>query len=105
LVTAGFLNRVQIRALKILDEREHEECLVVEVPYNRRHLLPLEICDGAEATFTGDELIAVTFSPNGDGLQQSIRPYRSFEVSERAGVKVAAWLKGIGPNTRRCDSL
>src|SRR6188472_3742527 len=56
LVALGLLERVEIGALEILDERQGEHRPVVEVSDDGGDLGPAEPADRAQATLTSDEL-------------------------------------------------
>src|SRR5579885_1065769 len=105
-VDAGFFNRVQVLALKILDQGYLQGHLVGEFPHERRNLLQPGSHGGTPATLTGHELIAAADAAHDDRLQNARRPNRAGQLLERLFGKTCARLKraridGLDRNQKR----
>ena len=109
LVGAGGLDRVEVRALEILHERELETVT---------HVVPNDGGDGRlardarrqHATVTGHELVGVTLPRNHYWLQHTVPGYRCRELGDAVGVEIGARLLRIGADplerdVRRSDRL
>ena len=70
-IAACFFDRVQVRALEILDQCQDEHGLIVELPNDRWNLSPAEVGSGAETTLAGDQLEGIALPANCDRLQQA----------------------------------
>ena len=78
-ISARLLERIQIRALEILDERENQHGPIVEIANDRRNLSPAEVGGGPHATLAGNQLEGVAVAANADRLQQATRLKRRLE--------------------------
>ena len=58
-IGVGRLERIEILALEVLDERELELIAIGELPDDRRDPLEAGCLGGAEAALAGDQLVAV----------------------------------------------
>ena len=68
----GLLDRVQVAALDVLDQRRLEDLLVVEFHDVDWHFRESGGLGSAEPPFAGDELIAVLGRPNDQWLQHAV---------------------------------
>src|SRR3989442_1144912 len=91
LVGARGLDRVEVRALEILHERELETVT---------HVVPDDGRDGRlagdarrqDATVAGHELVGVTLPRNHYWLQDTVAGYRCRQLRDALGVEIGAWL-------------
>ena len=102
-VAARLFDGVQVCALKILDERQNQHGLVVEVPHDGRNLRPAESRGGTKATFAGDELERISTTPHGYGLKEPARLERCLELSQLRGVELATRLERVCANARELN--
>src|SRR4051812_25799518 len=95
LVTARLVDRVEIAALQVLDEREHETRAIVEILDQRRNLRPAEVGDRPQPPLAGDELVCIAGSSYCYRLQEPTSSNRSFELGEFFRIKDLARLKRV----------
>ena len=91
----GFVDRVEVGALKVLDEREHGAGSIAGLEDARGDGLLADELEGAEAAFAGDELVAVLHLADDDRLHE---PFGADGVSEflhLGVVEITARLAGI----------
>ena len=100
-IAAGLFDRVEVRALEIFDERQHQHRAVVEVANDRRDLRPAEVGRGAEASLAGDQLERVALSADGYRLKQSARLERRLELRQLRRIEFATRLKRVRANRDR----
>ena len=63
---------VEILALQVLDHRQLEDALVVEVEHPRGNLVELGLDAGAQPALAGDELVAHAHGPDQDRLEHAV---------------------------------
>ncbi len=100
LVARGLVDRREVVTLQILDERERQQRLVVDVFHDGRNLRPAEPRRCAPAPLARDQLEPAVPRPHQDGLQQSRRLDRRDQLVERPFVHSRTRLKRIGPHAR-----
>src|SRR5258708_31906246 len=82
-VTASLVDRRQIVALQVLDQRQRQQRAIIGVALYGGGALPAELLAGAEPAFAGDQLerpLAARRLPHDDRLQQSRLFYRRGEL-------------------------
>ncbi len=97
LVRGRLLQRVELRAVQVLQQRVPQQVVVGRVAHDRGD--PLEPClaRGPPAPLPGDELVAVgTGRPHHDRLQQPDLADRVDELAERLLVEDGPWLTRVG---------
>src|SRR5207237_1177388 len=99
LVAFRLFDRVQVGALEVLDERQREQRLIVNLLHDGRNLRPAEAGRGSVAALAGDELVASASGRGSDGdrLQQAARLEARLQISQFLGAELLAGLVGIGP--------
>jgi hypothetical protein len=92
----GLLDRVEVGALEVLDERQLEHHVVAD-PFadDRGDHRKADGLRGAPPAFAGDQLIAPRRGADDDGLQDAVRADARLELGERLGSENAAWLEGV----------
>ena len=91
--TARLLNGIEVGALQVLDEAEHE--LLVAAGFgadDRRHAGEAGHARGAPAAFAGDELVALEVPADEQRLQHAVLTNRLRELAERLRVEARAHL-------------
>ena len=101
LITLRFFNRVQVAPLEILDEREREHRLIVELANVHRNVAPTEFLDRPETPLTGHEFKSGSARPDQKWLQQAICLNAGAEVIQLSRVEVLSGLQGVGRD--RCN--
>ena len=96
LIRLGFLDRVQILALDIFDQRDLERGGVVEVAHDNRDFMETRALGGAPAALTGNDLIGAAVRADNDGLDHAARGDRGREFVQRGFIETAAGLAGVG---------
>ncbi len=74
LVAARLVDRRQVGALQVLDQRDLQRFEIVEGPHHHRHVVQLRLLRRAPAPLAGDDLVGVGIArhrPHQDGLQQT----------------------------------
>jgi hypothetical protein len=95
-----FIDRREIVALQVLDQREGEQRAVVHFLHDRGDLRPAESLGGTPATLAGDQLVAAVARAHDDGLEQSRRLHRVGEIGELCFVDPGPRLKRVGSHAR-----
>ena len=103
LVGVGLLDRVQILALDILDQRELGRRRIVDVADDRRDRVELRALRRAPAPLAGDDLEAVAVGPQQDRLKHAALGDRFGELVERLFVELHPRLARVGPDPRDFD--
>ena len=91
----GFIDSIEISALQVLDEREHGAGSVAGLEDARGDGLLADQLEGAEATFAGDELVAVLHLADDDRLHEAFRADGVGEFLHLGVVEITARLAGI----------
>jgi hypothetical protein len=104
-IASCLFDRVEVRALKVLDQGENEHRLVIEVADDSRDFVPAEVGCSPEATFACDELECVSAAADGDGLKEPARFEGSLQLSELLRIEFATRLEGVWPNSADRDPL
>jgi hypothetical protein len=90
-----FLDRVQVLALDILDQRDLERLFLAEVADDRRQLVQPRLLRRPPAPLAGDDLEAVAVRPHDDRLDDAPRLDRFGELGERVLVEDPPRLAGM----------
>ena len=90
------LDRVQVAALHVLDQRELEAVAIVDVGDHGGDRGETGRARGAPASLADEQLVAVADAAHHDGLQHTVLFDRIREARERALVEAPARLLGIG---------
>src|SRR5438552_2217252 len=99
LVRRRFLERREVVALDVLDERELEALAIGDLAHDDRHLAESGETRRAEAPLTGDELVAaVAVGADEQRLQNPLGADRSGELVQRRLVEVGARLARVRPD-------
>ena len=93
---AGLVDRVEVLALEVLDHRQLEDALIVEVEDARGDLVEVGLDAGAEPTLAGDELVAQPDGPDQDRLEHAVLPERVGQRGDLRRVELAARLERVG---------
>jgi len=89
----GLLNRVEILALDILDQRHGNGGLIGDIPHQGGHLVEASHLGGAPATFPGDDFVAVwSQRTHHNGLHDALAADRLGQLLEGFRVHIAARL-------------
>src|SRR5262249_36524929 len=91
----GLLQRGQVLALQVLDEREFQTFLGTCFTHEHRHGLQVRPFRGLQAPFAGDQLEATRDTPNDQWLEEAVTTDRFRQRRERLLVEGPAWLVGI----------
>jgi hypothetical protein len=90
------LQRVQVLALQVLDQRHHRGGLVGHLAHQHRHFFEPGQARGAHAAFAGDDLVAPlgrrADGPHQHRLHHALRLDALGQLVERALVHARAWL-------------
>src|SRR5438477_12834508 len=105
LIAQRLLDSIEIRALKVFDQCDHQKCLVVEVANDGRHVLPLQVRHGAQASLPGYELVRLPFFAHRNWLQQPVGADGRFKFCKRCWIEFAPRLEGIRFYAGSGDSL
>ena len=92
----GLLERGDVLALKVLDNRYLQGRLLIEVDHDGGDRLALGEPRGAPAALTGDQLVLVADGPHEDGLQDAVFADAVGELGERILLVREAGLGGVG---------
>jgi hypothetical protein len=92
----GFVDRIEVRALEVLDEREHGAGSVAGLDDAGGDGLLADELEGAEAAFAGDELVTVLHLADNDRLHESFGADRVGELLDLGVVEITAPLAGFG---------
>ena len=98
-VGTGFLQRVQVAALKVLDERDFDTLGLAQVADHRRQLVEARPLRRPPATFAGDDLVgraAVVARPHHQRLDDALLADRGGQALDLGLVEVLARLIGMG---------
>ena len=101
LIRRGLVDRGQIVALKIFNEGERQQGLIVDLPHHCRNLRPPQTLDRAPAAFAGNELELSVPWAHDDRLQQARCFDRRRQLGERVFIYVAArliWIRQHVPD-------
>ncbi len=93
---ARLLDRVEVFALEIFDQRHLERHLVADVANNRGNAAESGALRGAPAAFAGDQLKALPDAANHERLNDAAHANRSRQFFERLFAESRARLKGAG---------
>src|SRR6185503_582414 len=105
LVGLGFLDRVEILALDILDQRHFQRFGITEIAnygWNFMELCPL---GGSPAPLAGNDLIPAAFGPHDNWLDQATQGDGLAKFFERCFIEVAARLIRMRPDGADRDGL
>ena len=93
-----FLERRQVLALEVLDDRDLERRVVVELFDERRDRVESGGGRRPPAALTGDQLVAVGSleGTDEDGLQDAVLANRSGQLVQRALLEAGSRLVGVG---------
>src|SRR5690242_51154 len=91
LISPRFVDRIEVAALKVLDERHDQAGAVVQILDERRNLSPPQVGCGPQPPFAGDELVSVAGPANRDGLQEPAHRQGRLKLSELIGVEGLSW--------------
>src|SRR3954468_14458553 len=98
-VAGGFLNRIEVRALDILDNGVFERGPVVDLNDDHRHLVQAGHLRRAPAPLAGDDFIRrglIGHRPHQDRLHDAALADRSSQGFDLIWVEVLAWIARIG---------
>ena len=91
----GFVDRIEVRTLEVLDEREHGAGSIAGVDDAGGDGLLADELERAEATLAGDELVAVLHLADDDRLHEAFGADRVGEFLHLGVIEIAARLAGI----------
>ena len=95
-VGARLLDRRQLLAGDVLDEREQERVAVVRLAYDGRQRREPRLARGTPAALAGDQLVAARRTrPDDDRLQQTLLLDRAREAGRRLGLEAPARLARV----------
>jgi hypothetical protein len=95
-VGTGFLDRREILARDVLDEREEERVPVVALPYERGNRRESCRLGRAQTALAGDQLPASPVQrPHDDRLDETLGAHGLGELRDPHGVEAAAWLAAV----------
>ena len=97
------VDRVEVRALDVLDERDLELVAVRELADERGDALEAREAGGAHAALAGDELVAVEGLGDEDRLEHAVLADARRELLERRVVDAAARLVRVRRDARERD--
>ena len=97
------LERIQIFALDILDQRNRRRGFGIQFTNHRRHLLQTRQLRRTPATFTGDQLVMISFRSKDYGLHDTLRTNRISQFLQRLLIEVLPWLKATSLNLLDID--
>ena len=100
-----FLNRVQILALNIFDERDFERFLLVKIPDDRRDAVKLSPLRSTPAPLARDDLKAAAMRADDDRLDHTALGDAVGQLLQRAIIEMTARLFGMGVDQRDFDAL
>jgi hypothetical protein len=63
MISFSFFDRIEVSPLKVFDECQGEDRLVVDLLDDGRYLFPAKLCGSAQAALTGDELESILTGP------------------------------------------
>ena len=92
----GLVDGVEVLALEILDHRQLEDALVVQVHHPCGDLVELGLDAGAEPTLAGDELVTLADGPHQDRLEHAVLAERVGEGGDLGGGEMTAGLIRVG---------
>ena len=92
----GLVDGVEVLALEVLDHRQLEDPLVVEVEHPGGDLVELGLDAGAEPALAGDELVAQPDGADEDRLEHPVLAERVGQRRDLGGVELAAGLERVG---------
>ena len=105
-VAVGFLDRVQIGTLDVLDKGELEGLIVLDVLHAHGHLLQAREFAGLPTALAGNDLIgAAVHLAHKDGLQQAFLLDRFGKLGELFFVEARTRLIGIGRHEIDVDQI
>jgi hypothetical protein len=103
---AGFFDGIEVRALKVLDQAQHELRIAAGVmAHNSGYRLEAGKPCRTPSPLAGDELVAVDRPENEERLQHAVLPDRLCEFTQRLGVETRADLLMRGPDLIDRDHL
>jgi hypothetical protein len=100
LVGLRLLDRVEVLALDILDQRNLKRLRVGKIAHDRRDLMQLRLLRRAPASLARDDLEAVAVRPHHNRLDDAARLDRGGELVERLLAENAARLARVRLNAR-----
>jgi hypothetical protein len=100
MVAFALFDRVEVGSLKVFDERQRENGLVIDLFDDRRDFLPSEPGRGAEATLACDQFESVFSWPASYSyrLKQTTRSQTFLKLSHLLGVEFSPGLKWVSAN-------
>jgi hypothetical protein len=106
-VPFSFFDRIQISSLEVFDEREGEDCPVIDLLDNRWNLFPPEFRRRAQTALTRDKLEAIfAWSPtHGYRLEKSAHLEAFLKLSQIIRVELLPRLKRVSGNLRNRNGL
>ena len=102
-IALGLLDRVQILALDILDQRDLRRRRLVDLADDRRDRVQPRPLRRAPAALAGDDLKPVAVGPQQDRLEHPALGDRIGQLVDRFLAELDARLVGIGPDPRDLD--
>ncbi len=103
LVAFSLLDRVQVFALNILDQRNFGRHRFVEVADDRRDLVQLRLLRGPPTPFAGDNLEAIVNGAHQNRLQYAALDDRCGQLRNSSIVEILPWLQWVRPNSPDLD--
>ena len=98
-VRAGFLDRREVLARDVLDERKQKGVAIVGGADERGNGREAGRLGGAPTALARDQLIgSVRDRPDDDRLDDTLNPDRLGEARERLGIEAPAWLEPVRPD-------
>ena len=98
-----FLDHVEVLALDILDDRDLQRFLVVEVADDGRNLVQPGALRRTPAPFAGDNLEILAVRPDNNRLDHAALAHAAGQLVERVRIEMLSRLVGIGANIRNRD--
>ena len=96
-IRVRFLDRIQVFALNVLDERDRQQLVFRNVSNDHGNFEETDALRRAPATFAGHDLVAAVDAPDHDRLDDAVGPNRARQVIDPLVVDVRARLKLVGP--------
>jgi hypothetical protein len=105
LIGLGFLDRVEVLALDILDQRDFQRLLVAELADDGRNLVQPRPLRRPPTALAGDDLETVAVGPNDDWLDHAARLDRGGQLRQRLLLEDSPRLAGMGFDAGDGDHL
>jgi hypothetical protein len=95
------VDRVEVGALHVLDERDLQLRAVGELANERGDPFEADQASRSHASLAGDELVPVQRLGDEDGLEHTVLPDACRELLEDGVVDPVTWLVGVGRDPRQ----